>query len=193
VALSVATVLLLGAVPVAAQEWRIHLVGRAEPIAVLSYVEESPWIFYTDDESMYIFAVGCNRVRKVERSGAEIPAPACPVERLPTTMPTVYIAIMDLEAKRLDDTVAKLREQTKAYADALFGSIVGARGTAATVSAAEAEAIIQRSRAAVAFLQSQINDSLFDIRLADQRVSVLLEAAKSFPPRERQRYFFATR
>jgi hypothetical protein len=45
----------------------------------------------------------------------------------------------------------------------------------------------------VAFLQSQINDTLFDIRLTEQRVGALLDASQSYPPRARQRYFFAPR
>ncbi len=34
----------------------------------------------------------------------------------------VYLGIMDLEAKRLDDSIAELREQTRAYAQAVIGT-----------------------------------------------------------------------
>lgn len=181
--------------PAAAQEWKIYLHGKVEPIVASFYAEEAPWVFYRDDESMYVFAIGCNRVQRVERGGTAIPTPACPVDRLPTTMPTVLVNIMDLEAKRLDDTVTKLREQTTAYARAVIGTfaatgeLFGERG----VAPAEQELARQRAFDAVAFLRSQINDTLFEIRVIEQRVGALQDAAKGYPPRERQRYFFAPR
>jgi hypothetical protein len=158
------------------------------------YAEESPWVFYRDDESMYVFAVGCDRIQRVERSGAALPPPACPVDRLPTTMPRVYLQIMDLEAKRLDDSIAKLREQTRAYAQAVIGTFA-AEGTFATDATKQAEAELARRRAldAVAFLQSQIQDTLFDIRLTETRVGTLLDAAQTYPRSTRPRYFFFTK
>jgi len=115
---------LLGAAasPAIAQEYTIHLHGHTEPLKASFYAEEPPWIFFRDDDSQYIFAVGCDRVRQVERGGAAIPPAPCPVERLPTTMPRVYLGIMDLEAKRLDDSIARLREQTRSYAQAVIGT-----------------------------------------------------------------------
>src|SRR5262249_30550579 len=78
----------LACVPAAdAQEWKIYLKGKVEPIVATFYSEEAPWVFYQDDESMYLFALGCNRIDRVERGGAPIPMPACPVEALPTTTP----------------------------------------------------------------------------------------------------------
>jgi len=45
----------------------------------------------------------------------------------------------------------------------------------------------------VAFLQSQIQDTLFDIRLSENRVLTLLDAARTYPKSERQRFFFFAR
>jgi hypothetical protein len=185
---------LAGPPAAAAQEWKIYLNGRAQPIAASFYAEETPWVFFRDDESMYVFAVGCDRIQRVERGGAPIPPAVCPVDRLPTTMPRVYLAVMDLEAKRLDDSIAKLREQTRAYAQAVVGTFA-ATGDFSPDPAKQAEAELARRRAldAVAFLQSQISDTLFDIRLTEHRVGSLLDASKSYPRSERQRFFFFTR
>lgn len=179
--------------PADAQQWKIYLLGKVEPIVADFYAEETPWIFYHDDQSMYVFAIGCNRVQRIERDGAAIPLPACPVEKLPTTMPRVYVAIMDLEAKRLDDNISRLREQTRAYSQALVGTFAATGDVTAARTEAEVELVRRRARDAVSFLQSQISDTLFDIRLSEQRVGALLDAAQSFPRRERQRYFFAPR
>jgi hypothetical protein len=177
-----------------AQEWKIYVKGKVEPIVASFYAEEAPWIFYQDDESMYTFALGCNRVDHVERGGAPIPAPACPVDALPTTTPRILVNIMDLEAKRLDDGIAKLREQTRAYADAVIGSAVAARGLlVAGGSASQAEQQLRQDVGAVSFLRNQIEDTLFDIRLTERRVGALTEAAKGFPKPPRARYFFAPR
>ena len=92
-----------GASPGDAQEWAIYLQARSEPVRASFYTEEPPWVFFRDDDSQYVFAVGCDRVERVERDGREIAHPLCPVERLPTMMPRVYQAIMDLEDKRLKD------------------------------------------------------------------------------------------
>ena len=182
--------------PAAAQDWNIYVQGQVEPVVADFYYDgDPPWIVYhfKDDPSMYVFAIGCNRVERVERGGATVALPPCPVEKLPTTMPRVFIAIMDLEAKRLDDSIAKLRDQTRAYAEAVIGSVAATRGFIETTTGRSRELELARATAAVSFLQSQINDTLFDIRLIDQRVGKLLDAAKSFPPGERQRYFFAPR
>lgn len=178
-----------------AQQWKIYLLGRVDPIVADLYVEDAPWILFHDDQSMYVFAVGCNRVERVERDGVALPPPNCPIEKLPTSMPRVYVAIMDLEAKRLDDAVAKLREQTRAYSEAVVGSIAATRGvvTATGVETSARELELSRARAAIGFLQTQISDTLSDIRLIDLRVGKLLDAANSFPPSEKQRFFFAPR
>jgi hypothetical protein len=106
-------------------------------------------------------------------------------------MPRVYLAIMDLEAKRLDDSIARLREQARAYAQAVIGTFA-ATGEFAGDPAKRAEAELARRRAldAVAFLQNQIQDTLFDIRLTENRVGSLLDATKAYPRSERQRFFF---
>ena len=177
-----------------AQDWTIHLHGHTVPVKASYYAEETPWVFFRDDDSQYVFAVGCDRVARVERGGAAIPPPACPVERLPTTMPRVYMAIMDLEAKRLDDSIAKLREQTRAYAQAVIGTFA-ATGEFLGDPARRAEAELARRRSldAVAFLQNQIQDTLVDIRLTETRVGTLLDATKTYPKSERQRFFFFTK
>jgi hypothetical protein len=187
---------LLGATasPALAQNWTIYLHGHSSPVVASFYAEDPPWIFFRDDNSQYVFAVGCDRVDRVERGGLRIPSPACPVERLPTTMPRVYLAIMDLEAKRLDDSIAKLREQTRAYAQAVIGTFA-ATGEFGGDPAKRAEAELARRRAldAVAFLQNQIQDTLFDIRLTESRVGTLLDASATYPKSERQRFFFFSR
>jgi hypothetical protein len=177
-----------------AQEWKIYLKGKVEPIVAQLYAEEAPWVFYRDDESMYVFALGCDRVLRVERGGTAIPLPACPVELLPTTMPRVLVNIMDLEDKRLEDGISRLREQTRAYAQALFSTFAATESlTAGGVDVAARQQMASQGLDAAAFLQSQINDTLFDIRLTRARVGALLEQARSYPPRPRQRYFFAPR
>ena len=180
--------------PALAQEYTIFILGHTQPIQASFYSEEPPWIFFRDDESQYLFAVGCNRVEHVERGGVAIPPPLCPVERLPTTMPRVYVTIMDLEAKRLDDSIAKLREQTRAYAQAVVGSLAATGDfTANPTARAEAELARRRNLDAIAFLQSQIQDTLLDIRLTETRVGALLDASKTYPKGERQRFFFFAR
>jgi hypothetical protein len=180
--------------PAEAQEWKIYLLGKIEPIVADYYVEDTPWVFFHDDQSMYLFAVGCNRIDRVERAGAGLPKPACPIDRLPTTMPRIYIQIIDLEGKRLDDSIAKLREQTRAYAEAVFGSVAATRQTGATASAqAQAQIELTRALGAISFLQSQINDTLLDIRLSEARVGALLDATKAFPQGSPQRYYFFAR
>ncbi len=189
---ALAVVLALAA-PAAAQEWRIYLHGKVEPIVASFYAEEAPWVFYRDDESMYVFAVGCNRVERVERAGTAIPPPRCPVDRLPTTMPSVLLSIMDLEGKRLEDSVTRLREQITAYVRALVGSQVVTAELAGEARAIEAVTAGQQSQDVLAFMRSQIEDTMSDIRLTSRRLGALQDAAKGFPPRERQRYFFAPR
>jgi hypothetical protein len=174
-----------------AQQWKIYMLGRVDPIVADLYVEDTPWILFHDDESMYVFAVGCNRVDRVERDGVALPPPNCPIEKLPTSMPRVYIAIMDLEAKRLDDTIVKLKDQNRAYGEALAGS--AAASATPGIPPQQARVSQERFADAARLLQSQINDSLLEIRLADLRVGRLLDAAKSFPPSEKQRFFFAPR
>jgi len=194
VSLAVAVILVVPG-PAAAQEWKIYLRGKVQPIVASFYAEEAPWIFYRDDESMYVFALGCDRIQRVERGGTSLPPPACPVERLPTTMPRVLISIMDAEAKRLDDLITQLRERTTAYARAVFGVFAATGELAAPPGVSPADQELRRRQAldAVAFLQSQINDTLVDIRQSEDRVGALLDAARSYPPRERTRFFFATR
>lgn len=177
-----------------AQEYTIYLLGHTQPIQASLYVEEPPWIFFRDDDSQYVFAVGCDRVERVERGGAAIPPPMCPVDRLPTSMPRVYLSIMDLEAKRLDDAIARLREQTRSYAQAVIGTFVATGEFAADPNTrAEAELARKRNLDAVAFLQNQIQDTLFDIRLTETRVGRLLDASSTYPKSERQRFFFFAR
>jgi hypothetical protein len=178
-----------------AQQWKIYTLGRVDPIVADFYVEDTPWIIFHDDQSMYVFAIGCNRVERVERDGVALPPPNCPIEKLPTSMPRVYIAIMDLEAKRLDDAVVKLRDQTRAYAEAVLGSLAAVRGLSQPggPEVAVRQLEVTRASTAIGFLQTQIADTLSDIRIIDLRVGKLLDAAKTFPASEKQRFFFAPR
>jgi hypothetical protein len=185
--------ILLGvaASPALAQEYAIYLYGHSQPVKASVYAEESPWVFFRDDDNQYVFALGCDRVQRIERAGAPISLPACPVPKLPTTMPRVYAGIIDFETKRLDDTIAKLREQTRAYAQAVIGTFA-ATGEFGGDPAKRAEAELQRRRSldAVAFLQNQIQDTLFDIRLTEDRVGTLIDASKTYPKGDRQRFYF---
>lgn len=192
-ALAVAGLVALAASPAGAQEWKIYLRGKGEPIVASFYHEEAPWVFYRDDQSMYVFALGCDRIERLERGGARIPSPACPVDRLPTTMPRVLIAIMDLESKRLDDSIARLREQTRAYAQAVIGTFAATGELFGERGRMDVDLTRRRALDAVAFLQSQINDTLFDIRITEQRVGALLDSAKTYPRAARSRYFFFTK
>jgi hypothetical protein len=189
----VSSLLLLGAAasPALGQEWTIHLRGHTVPVVASFYAEEPPWIFFRDDQSQYVFAIGCDRVDHVERAGATLPPPACPIDRLPTTMPRVYLGIMDSEAKRLDDAIARLREQTRAYAQAVVATFAATGEFSADPNQrAEAELVRRRNLDAVAFMQSQIQDTLFDIRLSENRVGTLLDASSTYPRPEKQRFFF---
>ncbi len=180
--------------PALAQEYSIHLWARNEPIKASFYAEDPPWIFFRDDESQYVFAVGCDRVEKVTRGGAAIPPPPCPVERLPTTMPRVYQSIVELEAKRLDDAIARLREQTRAYAQAVVSAFAATGEFASDPNTrADSELARRRNLDAVAFMQNQIQDTLFEIRLTEIRVGTLLDASKTYPKAERQRFHFFIR
>jgi hypothetical protein len=187
---------LLGAAvsPAVAQEYTIHLYGHTMPVKASFYSEEPPWVFFRDDDSQYTFAIGCDRIVRVERGGAVIPVAQCPVERLPTTMPRVYLGIMDLEAKRLDDSIARLREQTRAYAQAVIGTFA-ATGEFANDPSKQAEAELARRRNldAIAFMQGQIQETLFEIRQSEARVGTLLDASQTYPKSERQRFFFFTK
>jgi hypothetical protein len=192
IGLAVALALLGVASPAFAQEYTIYLHGHTEPLKASFYAEEAPWIFFRDDESQYVFAVGCDRVQKVERGGAPIPPPLCPVDRLPTTMPMVYAAIMDGENKRLDDLIAKLREQTRAVVAGAIATNVAANESDPN-ERAQAELTRRRNLDAIAVLQSQIKETLFDMRLSETRVIALSDASKTYPKSARQRFFFFTR
>jgi hypothetical protein len=185
--------ILLGfaASPALAQEYAIYLYGHSQPVKASFYAEESPWVFFRDDDSQYVFPLGCDRVQRLERAGAPISLPACPVPKLPTTMPRVYAGIIDSETKRLDDSIAKLREQTRAYAQAVIGTFA-ATGEFGGDPTKRAEAELQRRRSldAVAFRQNQIQDTLFDIRLTEDRVGTLIDASKTYPKGDRQRFYF---
>jgi hypothetical protein len=184
----------VAASPALAQEYAIYLYGHSEPVKASFYAEESPWVFFRDDESQYVFALGCDRVQRIERAGAPISLPACPVPKLPTTMPRVYAGIIDSETKRLDDSIAKLREQTRAYAQAVVGTFAATGGFSDDpAKRAEAELTRRRSLDAVAFLQNQIQDTLFEIRLTEDRVGTLIDASKTYPKSERQRFYFFSR
>jgi hypothetical protein len=190
-----ALVLLLGPLGEVAdaQEWKIYLKGKVEPIVAQFYSEEAPWVFYGDDESMYVFAIGCNRVKSVERGGAAIPNPPCPVDQLPTTMPRVIVGIMELEDKRLEDGIARLREQTRAYAQAVVSTFAATQDLTGEGVGSARQQLTTTGLEAASFLQSQIQDTLVELGLTQRRVGALMDYRHSYPQRVRPRYFFAPR
>ncbi len=184
--LVVLTVLLVSASPALPQEWKIYLVGQVDPIVADLYVEDAPWILYhyKDDQSMYVFAIGCNRVHRVERNGGAIALPACPVERLPTRITLVYVALQDLEGKRLDEAFAKLGTLTSTYARAIAD---------ANIADATRRRGIEQSLTA---LKVQLDDATSDVMRNLRRTEVISEAIAAFRDIERRelpppRYFFA--
>ena len=195
VTLLVAGLLLAAAGSADAQEWKIHMIGKIDPIVASYYAEETPWIFYRDDESMYVFALGCNRVVKVERDGTVLPTPACPVERVPTTIWRIYVGILELEGKRLDDSLDRLRGLTTAYNAAVAN---------ATIAAANAQRIGRLEDATVGledslkFLNLQLGDARSEVDRVLQSSSIVSQAAGQYRVMElnqvgRRRYFFAPR
>jgi hypothetical protein len=188
--------------PAGAQEWKIYVVGRTEPILADYYQEEAPWVFFhfvenrIEDRSSYVFAVACTRISRVERGGAPLPAPPCPVDRLKTSMPQIYRRVMEPEQRRVDDLIARLREQNRAYAEAILGSVLAARGMQATGQASGGQELLQANIQGINFMAQQINDTLFDIRLTNLKISSLEAAAteeEKLAPGARPRYFFFTR
>ncbi len=195
VTLLVAGLLLAAAGSADAQEWKIYMIGKVDPIVASYYAEETPWLFYRDDESMYVFALGCNRVVKVERDGTVLPTPACPVERVPTTIWRIYVGILELEGKRLDDSLDRLRGLTTAYNAAVAN---------ATIAAANAQRIGRLEDAtfgledSLKFLNLQMEDARSDVDRVLRSSSAVSEAARSYRDMEqrqvgRRRYFFAPR
>ena len=195
VTLLVAGLLLAAAGSADAQEWKIHMIGKVDPIVASYYAEETPWIFYRDDESMYVFALGCNRVVKVERDGTVLPTPACPVERVPTTIWRIYVGILELEGKRLDDSLDRLRGLTTAYNAAVAN---------ATIAAANAQRIGRLEDATVGleeslkFLNLQLGDARNDVDRVLLSSATVSQAARAYREMEqnqvgRRRYFFAPR
>jgi len=191
----VAGLLLAAAGSADAQEWKIYMIGKVDPIVASYYAEETPWIFYRDDESMYVFALGCNRVAKVERDGTVLPTPACPVERVPTTIWRIYVGILELEGKRLDDSLDRLRGLTTAYNAAVAN---------ATIAAANAQRIGRLEDATVGledslkFLNLQLGDARSEVDRVLQSSSIVSQAAGQYRVMElnqvgRRRYFFAPR
>jgi hypothetical protein len=171
-----------------AQQWTIYLFGHTEPVRATFYTEETPWIFYRDDDSQYVFAVGCDRVRRVTRDGIEI-ALFCPVERLPTMMPRVYQGILDREAKNLEDANTRYRDRLRACNQAA-GAPVGASGGE---PARQAEAAPCQSPEAIAFREDPVRDAEEEVRQARRRLGALLELVdmyKTDRPGPVQRFFF---
>jgi hypothetical protein len=182
--------------PVEAQEWRIYTIGKADPIEANFYAEEAPWVFYkfADDPSMYVYAVGCNRIVAVERGGQMIPRPACPVEIVPENQTRVISTLLDLEAKRLDDTFERLRGITvqfnRAAADAVI-TLAGARQTGERIPTATLAETLN-------VLNQQLDEVRSDLQLSLNRSEAVAHAFAQYRAKEReavrpQRYFFAPR
>jgi hypothetical protein len=195
-AIVVFVVAIVGAVGVVeAQEWRIHLRGKVDPIVARFYAEESPWIFYRDDESMYVFAVGCDRVTKIVRDGREIPLPACPVERVPTTYWRLYLSLLELEGKRLDDSLGKLRSLTSAYNAAVANASIAARNARDTGRLVEQTRGLEDS---LGFLNAELDEARGEVDRILKSVDTATTAAMAYAEQEkgqlgRRRYFFAPR
>ena len=182
-----------GSSPADAQEWAIYLQARSEPVRASFYTEEPPWVFFRDDDSQYVFAVGCDRVERVERDGREIAHPLCPVERLPTMMPRVYQAIMDLEDKRLKDARARFGSEIRACNQAIGTPAVATGGGPARQ--VEETALCQ-SPEAIAFLEDQVRDAQNEIHRSNARIWALLRVLNTYRverPGPVQRFFFFTR
>jgi len=199
--LTVVTALVVGigltlSAPVEAQEWRIYTLGKAYPIEADYYAEEAPWVFYhfADDPGMYLFAVGCDRVTRVERGGQEIPRPACPVQAVPTNQARVYSTLLDLEGKRLDEAFERLRGITvqfnRAAADATI-TLANARQTGELLPTASLAETLDT-------LNRQLDDVRTDVNESLRRTDAVVRAYGEYRRRELneirpQRYFFAPR
>jgi hypothetical protein len=184
---------LLGiAVPAHPQEWAIYLYGQVDPIKASFYTEEEPWIFFRDDDSQYVFAVGCDHVKEVRRDNVPILSPACQVARAPTTTSQVYEGVLALELKHFEELMAKLTEQSRSYAQIVGTSAASGElraGPATQVSRPEFE----RGRSPVELLKSEIDDTTLEIQLSMNRLATLIEKRNSYPPPQRQRFFFFSR
>lgn len=180
--------------PAAAQQWRIYLLGKLDPIVASFYLEDAPWVLFRDDESLYVFSVGCDRVERVERDGVALPRPACPVERLPTMTPAIYGVIVELEARRFEELVARLRDQTRVYNEAIEGAARAAGLAGRPEVPPGAARLTQRQLLTTAnFALQQINATVAELGLVDSRIERLLAAAKVYPPPVKPRFFFAPR
>jgi hypothetical protein len=177
-----------------AQEWKIYLLGRANPIDASFYSEEAPWVFFRDDNSMYVFAVGCNRIVRVERGGTAIPLPACPVERVPSNASNVFISVLELEGKRLDDGFEKLRNITVAFNRAAADATIAMSNRAAAAEGVPPATFTETLRT----LNEQIAETRADVDESLRRTDALRRAIEEHRQNERTmlarpRYFFAPR
>lgn len=195
------TVALLGiglalAGPADAQDWKIHTIGKSYPIEAEFYAEEPPWVFYryVGDPSMYVFAIGCNRVIKVERQGQAIPRPACSVDTVPTNQTRIYSTLLELEGKRLDEAFERLRGMTvqfnRAAADATI-TLANARATGEAIPTATLAETLQ-------VLNRQLDEVRSDLTESLRRTDAVVTGYRQFRDEERrainpQRYFFAPR
>jgi hypothetical protein len=161
--------------PARAQDWTIHLYGHVEPVKASFYAEETPWVFFRDDDSQYVFSVGCDRVERVERDGTAIAPPFCPVERLPTSMPLVYDELLNAEGKRREDLSAQLREQMGACAQAVVATSASCQPAGSGME-----------------LARQMDDTMTEIRRSNARIRALIKASMLYR-RERQRFHFFSR
>lgn len=115
-------------------------------------------------------------------------------------MPQIYRRVMEPEQRRIDDLVARLREQNRAYSEAIVGAALASRGLQAAGAAGQStlvsQADILSNVQGVAFMAQQINDTLVDIRLTNVKITNLEAAAadeEKLTPRPRARYFFFIR
>ena len=180
--------------PAEAQEWKIYTRGKTAPIVSNFYAEEAPWVFYRDDDSMYVFAIGCNQIVKIERGGTEIPLPACPVEKVPTNTTRVLINILELEAKRLDEAFERLRGITVQFNNAAANATIAA----ANAKVAGLDIPKESLQETLETLKVQLDDVRFDLRQSLDRTDAIVGAVSAYREMERRaigrsRYFFAPR
>jgi hypothetical protein len=196
-----AVLLALGAMwaePAAAQDWNIYVLGAVDPIVADFYHDgDPPWIVfhYKGDASMYVFAVGCNKVVRVDRGGTPVALLPCPVERLVTSVSRVYVSLLELEGKRLDDGLARLRELTTAYARALADASFAEANVARTPGSRLPVAGMESS---LALLRSQLDEASGEVEVILRRVGTLSGTIADLQRIERQefpppRFFFAPR
>jgi hypothetical protein len=105
----------------------------------------------------------------------------------------IYFRLVELEGARFDATFAKLTEQTRQLEAAQ--NVQTATGLAAQqgVSPEAVRATQERLAQTADLVQQQINVTLAEVQTSSRRIGLLVDTARSFPPSEKRRFFFAPR